>query len=441
MNTSKLSYHPVASLILIGLIVASSCAPAPTTIQVSITPSATIVVPTASQNPTKLPTATLIPTETVTPFVPKATLKIASHSPLTGDQALVGTDIMHGAELAVKQLSAPLMDLGYKMELVPHDDENDMGVAVSVAKEIVADPDTLCVIGPYTSRILNQVKEIYHQAGLAFISPSATAVFASASGYPEVNRVVGRHDGQGAAGAQFAKTQGYSRVFVISQGSDYAQFNAYHFRNEASRMGMDVVGNMTTEATENFGRYIDRIISTSAEIVYFSTLDVEQAGTFFREARAAGYMGAFLGNEGIDNPALLEFAGPLLIDGGGMYYTRTAAPASSYPGAAAFLEDFETRYGSLPQIFAAQAYDAAGICMKAIEEASRAKGGEIPTREEVARAVRALQDYKGITGVYNFNKNGDPSPAQYFVFQVVSTDPDDWNQNTLVSSFDVMPPE
>jgi branched-chain amino acid transport system substrate-binding protein len=441
MNNLKSSSHLVVSLLLIGLIVVSGCAPAPATVQAFITPLATIGVPTASQTPTKLPTATLVPTETMTPFVPRATLKIASHSPLTGDQALIGTDIMRGAELAVKQLPAPLMDLGYEIELVPHDDQNDMGVAVTVAKEIAADPDTLCVVGPYTSRILNQVKEIYHQAGLAFISPSATAVFASASGYPEVNRVIGRHDGQGAAGAQFANAQGYSKVFVISQGSDYAQFNAYHFRNEASRMGMDVVGNMTTEATEKFGLYLDRIISTSAEVVYFSTLDVEQAGTFFREARAAGYMGAFLGNEGIDNPALLEFAGPLLIDGGGMYYTRTAAPASSYPGAAAFLEDFETRYGGLPQIFAAQAYDAAGICMKAIEEASKAKGGEIPTRAEVAKAIRALQDYKGITGVYNFNKNGDPNPAQYFVFQVVSTDPENWHQNPLVSSFEVMPPE
>jgi branched-chain amino acid transport system substrate-binding protein len=441
MNISKHAYYRVVSLLLIGLVVLNGCAPAPTAAQPSITASATMVVPTTSQTPTKAPTETLIPTETVTPFVPKAIIKIASQSPLSGDQAHIGTDIMRGAELAVRQLADPLMELGYKVELVPYDDQNDMGIAVTVAKEIVADPDTLCVVGPYTSRILNQVKEIYHQAGLAFISPSATAVFASASGYPEVNRVVGRHDGQGAAGAQFAKDQGYSRVFVISQGSDYAQFNAFHFRNEASRMGIDVVGNMTTEATENFGQYIDRILTTNAELVYFSTLSVEQAGTFFREARAAGYTGAFLGNEGIDNPALLEFAGPLLTDGRGMYYTSIGAPASSYPGAAAFLEDFETRYGGAPQIFAAQAYDAAGICMKAIEEASRAKGGEIPTRAEVAQTIRALQDYKGITGTYNFNKNGDPNPAQYFVFQVISTDPEDWNQNTLIDSFEVTPPE
>jgi len=353
----------------------------------------------------------------------------------------MGTDIMRGAELAVKQFAAPLMDLGYEVELVRYDDRNDMNRAVEVAKEIVADPDILCGVGPYTSRILNQVKEIYHQAGLGFVSPSATAAFATESGYLEVNRVVGRHDGQGAVGAQFARAQGFSRVFVISHSDKYAQFNAYHFRNEASRMGIEVAGNMTTDATENFSPFISRIIAANADLVYFSTLNVEQAGTFFREARAAGYTGAFLGNEGINNPALLEFAGPLLVDGGGMYYTAIAAPAGYYPDAAKFREEFETLYGGSPQIFGAQAYDAAGICMKAIEESSKSRDGDVPTRAEVAAAIRALQSYKGITGVYTLNKNGDPNPARYFVFQVVSVSPEDWNQNPLVSSFEVAPPE
>lgn len=415
----------------------TGCAPA--TLEASITPSITPAPPTST--PTPWPTETLVPTDTPTPFVPKATIKIASQSPLSGDQADWGTDIMFSAKMAVGQLADPLTNLGYKIELAAYDDQNDLGVALEVSKEIVADPDVLCVIGPSTSRILNQVKEIYHQAELAFISPSATAAFVTDSGYLEVNRVVGRHDAQGAAGAQFAKAQGFSRAFIISQGSDYATFSAYHFKNEASAIGIEIVGNMTTEATKNFATFINHILSSNADLVYFSTLNVEQAGAFFREARAAGYLGTFLGNEGIDNPALLEFAGPLLTEGGGMYYTTILAPASAYPGSAKFLEDFERLYDSPPQIFAVQAYDAAGICMKAIEQASSAKEGELPTRAEVAIAIRALQDHQGITRIFNFNKYGDPNPASYFVFQVTSADPYDWNRNLLVATVEVAPPE
>jgi hypothetical protein len=55
--------------------------------------------------------------------------------------------------------------------------------------------------------------------------------------------------------------------------------------------------------------------------------------------------------------------------------------------------------------------------MKAIEEASKAKDGELPTRKEVASAVRSLVDYNGGYGIYNLNYKGDPAPARVFCLQ------------------------
>lgn len=430
-------------VLILTFILMAGCSAESTQDSASPTESAMISSPaptTATFTPSPLPpTETLTPSPT--PFVPKATIKIASQSPLSVQFANFGTDIMRGAELAVRQLADPLMGLGYAVELAPYDDQSDFGIAVSVAKQIVADPEVLCVVGPFTSRVLNQVKEIYHQAGLPFISPSATAAFAAESGYLEVNRIVGRNDGEGAAGAQFANSQGFSRVFIISQNTDPAKFIAGNFKSEAARLGVTLVGDMSTDAVKDFNRIIDRVISSNADLVYFSTLGVDQAGNFFREARAAGYTGAFLGTSGLDNPSLLEFSGPLLTEGGGMYYTQVVLPASGYPDAANFVEGFETLYNAPPQMFAIQAYDAAGICMKAIEEASKARGGEIPTRAEVASATRALKDYQGITGTFNFDKNGDPNPARYFVFQAGSVDPNRWNQNTLIATFETAPPK
>lgn len=161
------------------------------------TTSATAVLPTAT--PAAPPTDTPVPTQSPTPFVPKATVKIASHGPLSGQLAVAGTDLMRAAELAVLELAGPLEELGYKIELAPYDDQTDIGVAVANAKDIVADPEILCGVGHYSSRIFIQAQEIYHQAGLAFVAPSTTAAFVTASGYLEVNRVVGRNDGQGAA--------------------------------------------------------------------------------------------------------------------------------------------------------------------------------------------------------------------------------------------------
>ncbi len=137
---------------------------------------------------------------------------------------------------------------------------------------------------------------------------------------------------------------------------------------------------------------------------------------------------------------MISAAGASLIQGGGLYYTITDAPLHYYAGAAVFAQDFQTQYGSTPQSLAARVYDATGICLKAIEEASQGKGGTPPTRAEVARAIRALKDYQGITGVYNFNNHGDPNPSQYYVYQIISTDRDNWEQNPVIASYDITPP-
>jgi len=111
-----------------------------------------------------------------------------------------------------------------------------------------------------------------------------------------------------------------------------------------------------------------------------------------------------------------------------------------YPGTAKFQTDFKAKYSSDPQPFAAQGFDSAGICLKAIEAAAKAKNGEMPTRAEVAQAIRELKDYAGITGTITFNSIGDPLMAKYFVIQVGSPDPTKWSENPIVETLDIAPP-
>ena len=412
----------------------TSCAPAPATVEATLTPSATRVLDTAI--PTTKPTN--FATATVTPFVPKAVIKIVSHSPLSGNQGIFGRDILHGAELAVRQLASPLAKQGYQIVLMPYDDRNNMAIALANTAEIVANPDILCAIGHYTSRITIAASEMYHEAGLALLAPSTTSPVLTDHGYLEINRVIGRNDGQGAAGAQFAKAQGFTNVYIITQKNEYGLKNAEYFRLEADRIGIQVLGMLITDMIEDPTLVLRRMIAANPELVYYAGT-AHQAIPFFREARAAGYTGAFLGLDDLNNPQLFNLAGPSLVKGGRMYFTVLTAPSNFYPDAARFIKNFEVHYGTSPLLFAAHSYDAAGMCMKAIEVASKAKGGGIPTRAEVIRAIRALKDYKGITGTYSFNNQGDLTLAKYYVFRVVSVDPAKWNQNSIIASFDVAP--
>ncbi len=397
-------------------------------------------LPTSTLQPTKPPTLTPIPTATDTPFVPKATLKIVSHSPLTGGYSRWGMDIMRAVELASQELVEPLHYLGYAVELISYDDQDSIEKAVLNANEIVADPEILCGVGHYTSRITIQTTEIYHKAGLAFICPSCTIPTVTDRHYLEVNRVAGRDDNQGKVGAQFVKAQGWTNVFVISQNSIYAQKNADYFKREARQIGITIIGDLKTDVMEKFEPFISRILAANPDVVYFSTVTTDQAGAFIREVRAAGYQGVLLGPDALNNPALPISAGPLMVDGGGTYFTTTYAQPGDQSEAADFMTTFETRYGSLPVEFSAQAYDAAGICLQAIETASLARAGEIPSRKDVANAIRTMPEYHGITGNFSFNKDGDPNLVNYFIYKVTSVDPETWNTNPMIASFEIAPP-
>lgn len=367
------------------------------------------------------------------------TIKIATQSPLSGDQSVVGVDIKRGAELGLEQMSAALTGMGFKVELAPFDDMANPDTGVANAKQIVSDPAILCVVGHYNSGVQIPSSEEYHNAGLANVSPANTNPKVTTRGYAEVNRIVGRDDVQGVVGANFAFNKGMKSVFVVHDKTAYGQGIAEFFKQEAERLGMQVLGFEGTEEKANFDAILSPILAANPDVLYFGGMAF-QAAVLFKQAREKGYMGMFLSDDGFDSPDAAKIAGDALVQGGGTFYSTVSGPASVYPGTAKFIADFKAKFGSDPQPFAAQGFDAMGICLKAIEAAAKAKNGEVPTRAEVTQAIRALQGYSGITGNFTFNKIGDPVSAQYFIIQVVSPDPAKWAENTIVETLDIAPP-
>jgi branched-chain amino acid transport system substrate-binding protein len=367
------------------------------------------------------------------------TIKIATQSPLSGDMSVVGVDIKRGAELGVEQMGAALAGMGFKVEVAPFDDQGNPDTGVANAKQIVSDPAILCVVGHYNSGVQIPSSEEYHNAGLANVSPANTNPKVTTRGYLEVNRIVGRDDVQGVVGADFAFAQGMKSAFVVHDKTAYGQGIAEFFRQEAEKKGMKVLGFEGTEEKANFDALLSPMLAANPDVVYFGGM-YGQAAVLFKQAREKGYMGMFLSDDGFDSSDAAKIGGQALLDGKGTYYSTVSGPASVYPGTAKFITDFKAKYSSDPQPFAAQGFDSAGICLKAIEAAAKAKNGEMPTRAEVAQAIRALKDYAGITGTITFNSIGDPVVAKYFVIKVGAADPAKWSTNPIDQTLDIAPP-
>ncbi len=366
----------------------------------------------------------------------EGTIKIATQSPLSGPQAAIGVGIQQAADLGIEQLTAPLTDLGFTVELAPFDDQAQPEVGTANANNIVSDQEILCVDGHLNSGVALAALPIYAGDDLVMVSPANTAP-AVTEDFENAYRIVGRDDLQGPIGAQFAnETLGSTSVYIIHDTTDYGQGVATFFQQEAETLGIQVVGFEGTAETSVFDSLITPITAANPDLIYFGGI-YSQAGPFFRQARERGIQSDFLGPDGMDNPELAELAGDAV---GGMYYTSVAAPVSQFPDAAQFAQDYQNAYGEPAPPFSPQSYDAVGICTQAIAQAAEAAGG-VPTRTQVLEAMQSLEPYEGITGTYTFDEDGDPDPGTYYVLQVNEAgSPDEWDTNEAADIIESEPP-
>ena len=363
-------------------------------------------------------------------------IKIASQSPLSGPQSVLGIAIRNGVELAIEQNSQALNDLGFTVEFVPYDDQATPEVGVANAQQIVADPAILGLTGHLNSGVAIPSSEVYNENNLVMVSPANTNPLITDRGYPTVNRICGRDDLQGPTGAVIAANDlGATSVYILHDTTAYGQGLADYFRAEAATLGLTELGYEGTAEAANFDGIIQPILALNPDLVFFGGI-YSQTGVFISQARAAGYTGLFMGGYGFDSSEFAELAGEA---GVGTYYTTVAGPASVYPNAAQFIADYNEMFGEDPQPFAAQAYDSTVIILNGIAAAAQEAGG-LPTRAAVAAAVRATENYEGITGTVTFDDNGDPEVAVYFAVEVVSADPAEWSSNTIVASAELPSP-
>jgi branched-chain amino acid transport system substrate-binding protein len=344
----------------------------------------------------------------------KGTIKVAVQSPLSGEQAAQGEHIKLGAQLAVEESVKVFKALGFDLVLVPYDDQAKPEVGVANARNIVADPDVLLLVGHFNSGVALPASEVYKDAMLVMVSPSNTATEITDRGYPNVNRVCGRDDVQGPVGARFtAQELKLKSVYIIHDKTLYGQGVADNFRSEAVKLGLKVVGYEGTEERANFAPMIIPMKAKNPDLIYFGGI-YHQGGLLLKQMRDKGVKSMFMGPDGLDSSEMVKIAGPQVI---GSYYTTVAGPPEIYPESAAFARRYKQRFGKDVESFALYGYDAALVGIKGIEQTLQGNGGKKPGRAEVSAAVRTIKNFKGVTGPITFDNKGDPIKSKYFVLR------------------------
>ncbi|MFH0907451.1 MAG: branched-chain amino acid ABC transporter substrate-binding protein [bacterium] len=340
-------------------------------------------------------------------------IRVASVSPLSGPQAGLGEMVKLGAQLAVDEAKAHFEELGFILEFVPQDDQAQPDVGVAVARRLVNDASLLGIVGHFNSGVAIPASEVYKDFNLAMVSPANTNPRVTERKYANVSRVCGRDDVQGPVGADFAtKVLGTKKVFVIHDKTAYGQGVAEAFRDKMKALGIDIVGFTGTEEKSNFQSIILQMKVLSPDLVYAGCI-YDQAGVILKQMREKGITAKFIGPDGLDSSEFVKIAQNASV---GAYYTSCAGPVDQYPAAAGFAKEFEARFKKKPESYALYAYDAAKVILIALEHASSAANGAVPTREQVCQEIRNVE-INGITGAIAFDAKGDRKVADYYVIQ------------------------
>ncbi|MCP3444639.1 branched-chain amino acid ABC transporter substrate-binding protein [Bradyrhizobium sp. CCGUVB14] len=366
----------------------------------------------------------------------KGAIKIVTQSPLSGQQSVAGEGIMLGAQLAVAQFAKQLTDMGFQLSLQPENDQATPNVGVANANRILNDPAVLGVVGHYNSGVAIPSSEVYAKDNLAMVSPANTnpAITDRETTRAIANRICGRDDVQGPAGANFATdTLKAKKVYIINDKSAYGSGIAQTFEAAIRKSGANVILSTGMDQNEtDFSSILNRARVDQPDLVYYGGT-YPQGGLIIKQMRQKGLKAAFLGGDGLDSGDLQKIAGPENMTNA--YFTTTALPLSQMPAAAAFAQAYKAKFNKDPEVYSAYGYDSARVVIEAIVAAAKAKGGAMPSRAAVAAAVREVK-FDGVTGPVAFNNRGDIASAKYVVIEAGKSA----DANKIVKVIDVAAP-
>ncbi|HZY45989.1 MAG TPA: ABC transporter substrate-binding protein, partial [Anaerolineae bacterium] len=123
----------------------------------------------------------------------KGDLIVYVAAPQSGFQANGGQTVLGGVRLAADEFNRSGGLLGYKIVIVPLDDESDDGVAVDMANQVKADlaagKRVLGVIGHYNSGQTIAAMEIYKDLPIVILTPTASEQTLTQKGYTNFFRI------------------------------------------------------------------------------------------------------------------------------------------------------------------------------------------------------------------------------------------------------------
>lgn len=315
-----------------------------------------------------------------------------------------------GIDMAVQEVNSSGGIRGRKIKIIKKDDQASVNEGILVAQSFADTPDMVAVIGHYNSYISIPTSIVYSYYGLVMISPWSTNPKFTSQGFKRVFRNIPNDVHFGFSMADFCKKNKLERVMIYYVEDDYGVGLANSFEiaaEESDIMVPDRMGYNSVSGQRNFTDNLKYWKENFKFDAIFIADVLPRAAICIREARSLGIDVPFLGGDGLDSKDLIRIIGKEHADN--VYMPCVFNPSADNPQTREYVTNFKKKYGRTPDTHSALGYDAVKLLAHAMDKS----GSTVPT--EVARTLHGLKKYKGVTGHYTFDKNGDVVDKQLFI--------------------------
>ncbi len=350
--------------------------------------------------------------------------------PETGDLGDLGVTIRDGARLVDRQLAG---EIDYEFDVATRDTQTDPQVGISEADDLV-DEGYPAVIGPAASNVnLQVVESSFIPNEVVGMSPSSTAPAVTDlddNGF--IFRTCPSDALQGQVMADVAlDNRGAATTSTLFLNDDYGQALESEYVTAFEEGGGEVLDQVSFEPEQpSYSSELGEALSGEPDVlmvVGFPESGIQLFRDYYAEYDTGedilvpdGLRASNLPDE-VDNPMNNVFGTAPLADG---------------PGSAFFEESYEDAYGTGPEVFNGQAYDAAAVFTLARVHAGENNGaairdsirevanpnGETVNPTNLAEAVEMVDDgqdvnYEGVSSAVDFDENGDMRAVFYEIFR------------------------
>lgn len=335
----------------------------------------------------------------------KADIKIAVVGPMTGQYASFGAQMKAGAEQAVADINAAGGVLGQKLELLVGDDACDPKQAVAVGNQMVSKGAVL-IAGHFCSGSSIPASKVYTEEGVLQISPASTNPKLTDEGGPNVFRVCGRDDQQGAvAGAFLVKHFKGKKIAIIHDKTAYGKGLADETQKALhANGGKETMYEAYTAGEKDYSALVSKLKGGGIDILYVGGYHTE-AGLIARQMREQGMKTRLVSGDALVTNEYWDITGKA---GEGTLMTFSPDPRKN-PAADKAVKAFRAKKIE-PEGYVLYTYGAIQAWQQAVEKAKSTK------LKPVADNLKKMK-FDTVLGSLSFDKKGDVKAPGYVMYE------------------------